>query len=106
MHTPGPWKHIRQRATDDSHDVMAPGETGAICVATCGHQGCDNGVIAANARFIVRACNAHDELLEACMNAQGAYEALKLLGAHTHLPGYESCINKLNTAIAKATGQI
>ena len=61
QHTPGPWKHVRQRATDDSHDVMTQTGPQAVCVATCGQQACDDGECAANARLIAAA----PELLEA-----------------------------------------
>jgi hypothetical protein len=48
-HTPGPYHHVRQYATDDSHDVIS--ENGTV-VATCGVQACNDGVIAANARLL------------------------------------------------------
>ncbi len=60
QHTPGPWKHLRRRETDGSHDVMAGNPP--HCVATCGRQSCDDGIIAANARLIAAA----PDLLEAC----------------------------------------
>lgn len=62
-HTPLPWKHVRQRASDDSHDIVAPRETGGIIVATCGCQGCDDGIVAGNAELIARACNSYEQLL-------------------------------------------
>lgn len=42
-------------------------------------------------------------LLKACKNALGAYSALKAMGADKELPGYESCLAFLKTAIRKAT---
>jgi len=41
------------------------------------------------------------ELIEACQNALGAYDALKTIGADKHLPGYESCLSFLRAAIAE-----
>lgn len=38
-------------------------------------------------------------LLEACKNAMGAYDALKVFGISHRLPGYESCLADLNIAI-------
>ena len=43
------------------------------------------------------------KLLNCCLTATGAYEALKLSGAHIHLPGYDSCVKELNKAINLAT---
>lgn len=40
-------------------------------------------------------------LYEACLTATGAYEALKLAGAHNHLPGYDRCLRDLNKVIAE-----
>jgi len=89
MHTPGPWRVEGNRVVTEYVGDQIEVQTGEE------GRGEDLLLIAAG-----------PELLEACMTAQGAYEALKLLGADTHLPGYESCLDKLNTAIAKATGQI
>ena len=46
--------------------------------------------------------DALPDLLSACKNALGVYEALNLVGADKHLPGYESCLRDLKAAIAKA----
>lgn len=46
--------------------------------------------------------DALPDLLSACRSALEAYEALKLVGADKHLPGYESCLRDLKAAIAKA----
>ena len=89
-HTIGPWRHIRQRATDDSHDVMA-GAGVALCVATCGKQACDDGVIAANARLIAAA----PDLLAACQMA------LEHICAGTDVDEIQET---LQDAITKATG--
>lgn len=71
QHTPGPW------SAKDSVNVYHEGRH----IADCGchtegvplHIGLEN---AANAAFIVRACNAHDELVEAltlCLSALDEY---------------------------------
>lgn len=57
----------------------------------------------ANAKLIVHAVNAFDDLLAACISAQGAYEVLKLVGADRRLPGYQGCLDDLNAAIAKGS---
>lgn len=91
-HTPLPWKHIRQ--SDGSHDIVAPRDTGAVLVATCGRQRCNDGLIAGNADLIVRGCNGHAELVEALE---------RLLGDHQCDCG-ECAYCAGRAAIAKATG--
>lgn len=36
---------------------------------------------------------------QALLDARAAYEALRLVGADVHLPGYESCVETLEKAI-------
>lgn len=40
-------------------------------------------------------------LYHACLSAKGAYEALKLVGADNHLPGYNNCLQELDEIIAE-----
>ena len=56
----------------------------------------------ANAEFTCLAANCHDDLLDACKNALGAYEALRLAGVDKELPGYDSCLAFLKTTLTKA----
>lgn len=69
-HTPTPW-HINH---DRNEQPNIYGPTNDDWVAVCPHQCVQQlQVIAnANAEFIVRACNAHDELLEALKSASAA----------------------------------
>lgn len=53
-----------------------------------------------NARLIAAA----PELLECCLNALGAYEALRLIGADRGLLGFHRLETLLKAAIAKAEG--
>ena len=39
------------------------------------------------------------ELFEVCLNARGAYQALKLVGADKELPGYDHCLEKLEKVL-------
>ena len=55
--------------------------------------------IAANAEFIVRACNSHDELLEACKEALGA------LAFVTDKPGVYQMWLRVKETVRKATGE-
>ena len=63
-HTPTPW-HTHENLI---HTQYRQGNTaGHYAVAeTTGHASVDAATLIANAAFIVRACNAHDELVEAC----------------------------------------
>ncbi len=66
MRTLGPWS-----TTDDPDAITATGylvvDPSGDLVADCGIIGRrDEGVNDANAEFIVRAVNSHEELLEAC----------------------------------------
>lgn len=99
-HTPLPWK-IRTRETPSIDTATWYIETDSALVAEV-HSWVSSE---ANARFIVTACNSHADLLEACCNALGAYQALEILGADKQLPGYEECLSFLRQAIRKAKEQ-
>lgn len=61
-HTPGPW--VRLGRTSDRHHAIGPeGETPNAAPVTVNALYDEEGE--ANADFIVRACNAHEDLLEA-----------------------------------------
>ncbi len=38
-------------------------------------------------------------VVEACQNALGAYDALKIIGADAYLPGYDHCLERLKQAL-------
>lgn len=72
-HTPGPWaayqKQGQQGTPLPQWRIHGPGICGAIATVdfdltqpTCAKQDAN---VAANAAYIVRACNAHEEMLEA-----------------------------------------
>ena len=46
-----------------------------------------------------RCTAAFDKMHEVCLNAIGAYEAIELMGADKHLPGYNGCLERLNEAM-------
>ena len=83
-HTPRPWTISERRSIGSEYVITAPG---AIIGRICSE---------ANARFVVRACNAHDELLD----------ALKTLCAPTIVRpvGFGERYERAEAAIAKATG--
>lgn len=98
-HTPGPWRALEFGETI-SIDQTPNGEKNSLCVsgvAFINPRGNSNAGIPsaqdrANARFIVRACNSHEELLEACKLA------LLILGDTEKSSG-------IKQAIAKAEGR-
>ncbi len=63
----------------------------------------------ANAEFIVRACNNHYELLEACTEADIAIRLMRNSDIEKHLHGIDMLYSiiqpKLQQAIAKAEGK-
>jgi hypothetical protein len=98
-HTPIPWEV-------DTHSPPHEGMKGMICVRACDSP--MNSCLAsigtdeeakANADFIVRACNSHEELLaalQACIN-------VPVLPDIGHSREFIDAINKAQAAIAKAT---
>ncbi len=58
--------------------------------------------VKANAEFIVRACNSHDELLEALKNAKSA---LHWSLAHLDRKQVITCLEEIDRVFAKATGE-
>lgn len=57
--------------------------------------------VEANAAFIVRACNAHDELLAACGNAEAV---MSIVEPRSDKAEYLACLAQLRAAISKARG--
>ena len=91
-HTKGPW-FVR-----DGIDVYASGEY--ICTTS--------GNAKANARFIVTACNSHDDLLEACKTAYEIFMSPHASGSFTCNCGTcGTCETKkiVEQAITKAEGR-
>lgn len=46
--------------------------------------------------------DALEDLYNCCKNALGTYDALEIIGADEHLPGYSHCVDALKEAIKKA----
>ena len=111
-HTPGPWA-INPIPTDDEgwEIESAPGTNpsahdlqGAEWIATVYDGTCD--APGPNAEFIVRACNAHAELLAACEAATKALRLVyKQVGAEPKLVSNTNfALSKCCAAVAKAKG--
>lgn len=95
IHTPGPWRFYLN-ANEDQWTVDSAVAPNYLLVVSCGPP--VNRYSEANARLIAAA----PELLEACQNALGAYDALDTINASAHLPGFHHCLDFLKAAIAKA----
>lgn len=91
-HTPtkGPW-----RVDDDLMNILAEGVAAPIAMTICAAVGIDESQ--ANAAFIVKARNVHDELVEAC---EAALFALKF--NESNGPADQQVIGSLTAAITKA----
>jgi hypothetical protein len=90
-HTPGPWRY--EKRGDGSVGIWAQNDTKVIGM-TAGWESEFEEPTEANAEFIVRACNSHDELLEAL------HRTLALLPGRADWPA----VVFARAAIAKATG--
>lgn len=69
MQTPTPWS-VRKDEFEIEHATCIDGPSGRCGVVCCGHDYDDGGLLSADdAELIVRAVNAHAELVEACKAA-------------------------------------
>jgi hypothetical protein len=100
QHTPGPWKVFGVRRNQYLAVIDSiPDQDGKVIANCICHVAMTNPDAQANAEFIVRACNAHDDLLEACEQALICIEQ----DEHTHGRNFGAG-NVLRAAIAKAKG--
>lgn len=86
-HTPTPWNVTR----DENHVRALIRDAGFMRVAECGRAFVP-GIAEANAAFIVRACNAHDELVAALRKVEHT-----ITGTPAVL-----CLGTIRAALAKA----
>ena len=122
-HTSVPWMYFRNfrgnlcicknpvNISTNSRTNLSPSATNNDYewVAELWAQSSTSPTAEANAAFIVRACNSHDELLEALEEAKSAIESLsdEALGRHPEIgyPYKDELLNHINTTIAKAKGE-
>jgi len=91
-HAALPWHQCLELACDGQGNV----------VADCCRGGITRGQCKANAAFIVRACNAHYQLLSMCEAALPLIEAgIDYIGCSSRDP-YETLANAMRATIAKA----
>ncbi len=103
-HTALPWKVVAEDIGDETFIYAPVGIKGADGFDVVSYEGgfTPNSewkldVIKANADFIIRACNCHDELVEACK------EAIELIEIMTDYKGL-STWKMLKAALSKAEG--
>jgi len=75
QHTPGPWA-LHPRVTENPPRIYCRG----VIIATVDTSAPDPGEREVNAAFIIRACNAHDELLAALDAFVASHEAEQHMG--------------------------
>lgn len=107
-HTPGPWQARCNVDGAPPHVVVVykddQGRRVTAFVATCSSMTLDN---AANAEFIVRACNSHDDLLDVAKRKLADCRDSLGCASGELMPG-EYCSDEcaaLAAAIAKAEGR-
>lgn len=113
-HTPTPWSVFPPETPEVTKQncinrlVIVAGDSTVAVFNGCSHQHATEEE-RANARFIVRACNAHDDLLAACKLTR-KLSALYSLAEHPDEQG-EAAMNEIleihaaiEAAIAKAEG--
>jgi hypothetical protein len=101
-HTPTPWTADLGGCITSSGLPIVTGRNGALLttLAMNGHKG------AANADFIVRCVNCHDELVAALQETLGAYRILREAyhaDMHRETPAENDCELRARAALAKAT---
>ena len=100
--TPGPYTAQPNGVCFDLH---SPDRDGRFCILV-GMAGANEGEHPATVEFIVRACNAHDDLVKAAVAARSVIDELMgdtdLLHAEDNSPEAVAC-RMLSDVIAKAT---
>jgi hypothetical protein len=102
-HSPLPWTYCHNGG--GTWPIIGERDRATVAVVTPQMAG-DDAEHEANAAFIVRACNAHDALVEACEKAlfavqDGADAALHEYGVNA----WNDTLNKLREALKAAKGE-
>lgn len=97
-HTPTPW------AKTESFQIVKPQGNTALELADICYVG-DEAVAEANAEFIVRACNAHDELVEALQKCLESAHAADSNVLHSFGSLVKAIQHYARPALAKARGE-
>lgn len=106
-HTPTPWEMLPAYTNRNAYPIGKLRNAGATkywdIVGEATGIGGTEEEDKANASFIVRACNAHDELLAACKRTKALIES-EYCGRLANTP-FQGFINEVEAAIAKAEGK-
>lgn len=100
MYAPTPWE-IGEAYGTPAKIVLKQRNGAQVFIALIGNVNVSDDAIQANADFIVTACNAHEDLLEAlkeCISDLACYEV------NPKYPGKNSTLITARAAIAKARG--
>ena len=81
--TPGPWTTRISPEQDDTIQIVGNIKDGILDPVAELVEYEDSAIDAANAQFIVRACNSHDQLLEALIDL--AYQVDRLKGEESQV---------------------
>jgi len=95
--TKGAWKTHRNIGRKGEIGIIA--DKAPCIIAIMGNQKQWPIEAEANAAFIVRACNSHEELLGACE------KVLDIINSYSHIPAQFKACEILQAAIAKAKGE-
>ena len=102
-HTPTPWRVLH---SGYPHVVVVTekwdSEDGVLICYPGRHTSAADPEVQANAEFIVRACNSHEELLAAARSASLELTTVGIGHGHTHS---QDVVARLQAAIAKAEGR-
>mgnify|MGYP001576760371 CR=1 FL=1 len=103
-HTPGPWTY-HFRSGDTTIETLTGDRVLAVVKSTRGESTRGVGDMDTNARFIVQACNAHEELLAALTKIATAPEGAYSRDKEQYLKNViEWCQETAQAAIAKTQG--
>lgn len=113
--TPGPWSWMLENEITEREKIAITANDGRVCrlsrVNAIGYNADtfkdrSAAEVKANAEYIVRACNSHQELLLACKKAESTLieikEFLSVLGASYLTDG---ALQFLSSSISKAEGR-
>lgn len=108
-HTKTPWKATTTRSTESGHLWLYQEAVGGGCQITV-YDGENPGtfpLLEVNRAFIIRACNAHDSLVEACNKVITAAEIIDSSESPTNddIDHLHSVIQDARAALAKAKGE-
>jgi hypothetical protein len=98
-YTKGPWKHEGLGTIMGAWETTFNGQHMHPCRKMIANVDTSWNEGLANAEFIVRACNAHDELVAACE------QALDVINSYSHIPAMFKACTTLQHALDRVKGE-